>query len=143
MTGTKKSLKMIVFFMVLLGFVFPLKAPVSSAQAKLCCMSKWHCMMGKTSGTKISAMGQSKSSAMIACCTDNCLSCPDTSVLHSRAQVSSQNMEMSPTLVAFDFLAVNKFLFNTGPPSLRLIDSRLNTGIHSPPIFQLNSVFLI
>lgn len=138
-----KFLKKLVFFLVLLGFVLPMKAPVSSAKAKLCCMSKGHCMMGKASGTKISVMGSSKSAKMIACCEDNCVSCSDTSILHSRSKISSQSMGMSPTPASFNFIVGNNFLFNTGPPHSRPPDFRLTAGIHSPPIFQLNSIFLI
>jgi len=143
MTGNTKSLKMIVFLLVLLGFVLPIKAPVSSAKAKLCCMSKGHCVMDKAAGAKISVMGQSKSAKMIACCADNCVSCSVTSILHSRADFATQNPGMSPTQTPFDFISVNKLLFNTGPLNLRRPEFRLIAGIHSPPIFQLNSIFLI
>lgn len=138
-----KFFKKLIFILVLLGFVLPIKAPVSSAQAKLCCMSKGHCIMGKEAEAKISAMGLSKSAKLIACCEDNCVSCTDLSVLHSRTKIFSQNMGMSPTLASFNFLVVNNFLFNTGPPNLRRPDFSLTPGIHSPPIFQLNSIFLI
>ena len=69
----QKMLKNLIFLLVLLGFVLPIKAPVSSAKAKLCCMSKGHCMMGKAAGVQISVLGSSTSAKMIACCEDNCV----------------------------------------------------------------------
>jgi hypothetical protein len=138
-----KLLKKTIFLIILLGVVFPIKAPVSSAKAKLCCMNKGVCMMNKDSGAQISVMGSSKSSKMIACCEDNCLACSDTSVLHTATKLASQNIGLFSMPAALDFISVNKFLFNTGPPSLRRPEFRLIFGIHTPPIFQLNSIFLI
>ncbi len=138
-----KFLKKVIFILVLLGFILPIKAPVSSAKAKMCCMSKGHCMMGKQSEAKISVMGASESAKMISCCQDNCVSCLDSSILHPRSDLASQNMEMSPTSGPIISIAMNHSFFTTGPPHLRQPDFRLITGIHSPPIFQLNSAFLI
>jgi hypothetical protein len=143
MVTKAKFLKKLVLLLVLLGFILPIKAPVSSAKAKLCCMSKGHCMMGKASGAQISVMGSSKSAKMISCCEDNCVSCSDTSVLHSRANISSQNMGMPPTLAPFSPVVLSNSFFDTGPPNSRRPDFRLTSGIHSPPLFKLNSIFLI
>jgi hypothetical protein len=106
-------------------------------------MSKGHCIMGEKPEAKISVLGSSMSAKMIACCEDNCVSCSDPSILHSRAETVSQSIGMSPTLTAFNFIVLNNFVFNTGPPNLRKPEFRLIAGIHSPPIFQLNSIFLI
>ena len=143
MITNPKFLKKLIFLLVLLGFVLPMKAPVSSAKAKLCCMSKGHCMMGQASEAKISPMGQSKSAKMIACCQENCVSCSDASILHSRTELPAQNMGMSPPLAAFKFIAESNSFFNTGPPNSRRQNFHLIAGFHSPPIFQLNSIFLI
>ncbi len=143
MTIKTNFLKRFVFLLVLLGFILPIKAPVSSAKAKLCCMNKGHCMMGMEAETKISVMGASKSAGMIACCEDNCVSCSVTSILHSRTKISSQNVEVLSTPAPFAFIVVSKSLFDTGPPNLSRPEFRLVSGTHSPPIFQLNSIFLI
>ncbi len=138
-----KTLKKVITLLVLMGFIFPIKAPVSSAKAKLCCMSKGHCMMGKASGTKISAMGQSKSAKMIACCEDNCLSCSDTSVLHPRLDLSAQNVGLSSTHAPIISIAINHSFFDTGPPNLGPRNFPSTFRLHSPPIFKLNSSFLL
>lgn len=83
-----KFLKILVVVLVLVGFTFPIKAPVSSAKAKMCCKGKSHCLMGQESKVKITPMGQSESAEMISCCQDNYPSCSDTSILHSRTQQS-------------------------------------------------------
>lgn len=143
MSVNPKSLKKVLFFLVLLGFIFPMKAPVSSAKAKLCCMTTGHCMMGKAEGGKVSVMGQSTSAKMISCCQDNCVSYSDTSILHSRTKISSQNIEMPPVSASIIFNVGNNSFLNTGPPNSRPSKFLFTGGIHSPPIYQLNSIFLI
>ena len=138
-----KILSKIIFVLVFCGFVLPIKAPVSSAQAKLCCKSKAHCLMGGASEAKISVMGKSEGAEMIACCQDDCLSCSETSVLHPRNENSSQNLGMSPTWASVNSIVVSDSLYNTGPPDWRALKSRSTNFSHSSPIFLLNSVFLI
>lgn len=143
MSTKPKTLKKIIFFLVLMGFIFPIKAPVSSAKAKLCCMSKGHCMMDKASQTKISVMGQSQSAKMISCCEDNCLSCSGTSVLHPRPDLSAQNVGLSFTSAPIISIAINHSFFNTGPPNFGPRNFPSTFRLHSSPIFKLNSSFLI
>ena len=139
----EKFLKKSIILLVLLGFIFPIKAPVSSAKAKMCCKSKGHCLMSEESGAKISVMGRSDSAKMIACCQDNCLSCSDDSILHPRSKHSVQYIGMSPTSAPFVSIEVKEFFLNTGPPYSGPPNSRNIIEIHSPPIFQLHSIFLL
>jgi len=139
-----KFLKKLIFLLVILGFVLPIQAPVSAAKAKLCCVNKGHCVMGNALGAKISAMGQSESVKMIACCQDNCVFCSDTSVLlYPTAKISSQNMGISTTPAFYPSVVVRDSFFDNGPPNQGGSNFRSITGFPSSPIFQLNSIFLI
>ncbi len=132
-----KMLPKIVFLLVLLGFAFPMKAPVSLAKGKMCC--KGTCWMAPA---PMKLSGESPGKRMISCCQKNC------SAVSDRRVAPPSNPGFSK--VSTKFLASGDGLpLLLSPPGA---DSRplfaplrfpLNTAGTTRPIFQVHSVYLI
>ncbi len=126
-----------VFLLVLLGFLFPMKAPASMAKGKMCC--KGTCWM-KAAPVKVS--GERHGKRMISCCQKNCAGVSDRRAVPPSIQ--TQSKVIAKTLNSGDAL-----LSQLSPPEAG--SGRLYFPLHFPlnrngtsrPLFQVHSVYLI